>query len=149
MRTRPNACRRSIYLYRKRNVHYPMFDAFDAPDALTPCPVRAVSTHAPQALVLFNSGFALESAKAFARLLLQCSAERSARVTQAFLRCYAREPSRRGNARSAGIHFFHLRLGTRRAGATSLSRFSTAMNSFMSPELPEAQPLSWSAGPCG
>ena len=44
--------------------------------------------------MLFNSGFALESAKAFARLLLQFSADPSARVTHAFLRCYAREPSR-------------------------------------------------------
>ena len=87
-------CRRSIYVYRKRNVHYPMFDAFDAPDALTPCPVRAVSTHSPQALVMFNSGFAQESAKAFARLLLGFSKDEQARVSEAFLRCYARKPSR-------------------------------------------------------
>ena len=85
--------RRSIYIYRKRNVHYPMFDVFDAPDALTPCPVRAVSTHAPQALVLFNSGFAQESANAFADLLLRFSPEESPRVTEAFLRCYARPPT--------------------------------------------------------
>jgi hypothetical protein len=86
-------CRRSIYVYRKRNVHYPMFDAFDAPDALTPCPVRVVTTHSPQALVMFNSGFAQESAKAFARLLLEISADNPSRVSEAFLRCYAREPS--------------------------------------------------------
>jgi Protein of unknown function (DUF1553)/Protein of unknown function (DUF1549) len=86
-------CRRSIYVYRKRNVHYPMFDAFDAPDALTPCPVRAVSTHSPQALVLFNSGFAQESAEAFARGLLQFSVDEKTRVREAFLRCYSRKPS--------------------------------------------------------
>lgn len=86
-------CRRSIYVYRKRNVHYPMFDAFDAPDALTPCPVRAVSTHSPQALVLFNSGFAQESAKAFAFSLLRFSASERVRINEAFLRCYARKPS--------------------------------------------------------
>lgn len=87
-------CRRSIYVYRKRNVHYPMFDAFDAPDALTPCPVRAISTHSPQALTLFNSKFAQESARAFARLLIDFSPDAKARVTEAFLRCYARKPSR-------------------------------------------------------
>lgn len=87
-------CRRSIYVYRKRNVHYPMFDAFDAPDALTPCPVRAVSTHSPQALVMFNSGFAQESARAFARFLTGYSSDDRARVNEAFLRCYARKPSR-------------------------------------------------------
>jgi hypothetical protein len=86
-------CRRSIYIYRKRNVHYPLFDAFDAPDALTPCPVRPVSTHAPQALALFNSHFAQESAKAFAHLLLQFSTNPEARVNEAFLRSCARPPS--------------------------------------------------------
>jgi len=85
--------RRSIYVYRKRNVHYPMFDAFDSPDALTPCPVRAVSTHAPQALELFNSEFAQQSAKAFARDLLRACQDDRARVTETFLRCYARKPS--------------------------------------------------------
>ncbi|MDB6036638.1 MAG: hypothetical protein JWM99_479, partial [Verrucomicrobiales bacterium] len=87
-------CRRSIYVYRKRNVHYPMFDAFDAPDALTPCPVRAVSTHSPQALVMFNSEFAQESAAALARLLLRYSEDEHVRVNEAFLRCYSRKPSR-------------------------------------------------------
>lgn len=85
--------RRSIYVYRKRNVHYPLFDAFDAPDALTPCPVRALSTHAPQALVLFNSRFAQEAANAFAELLQRCSQDHPARINQAFLRCYARLPT--------------------------------------------------------
>jgi hypothetical protein len=86
-------CRRSIYVYRKRNVHYPLFDAFDAPDALTPCPVRPVSTHAPQALVLFNSSLAQESAKAFAHGLQRFSTNAQARVNEAFLRCYSRNPS--------------------------------------------------------
>jgi hypothetical protein len=86
--------RRSIYIYRKRNVHYPMFDAFDAPDALTPCPARPVSTHAPQALVMFNGGFAQSSAKEFARLLLRFSGNEGTRVNEAFVRCYARAPSR-------------------------------------------------------
>ena len=63
--------RRSIYLYRKRNVRYPMFDAFDAPDAQTPCPRRMVSTHALQALILLNSSFADARAKALAGRVLQ------------------------------------------------------------------------------
>ena len=29
---------RSLYLFRKRNVRYPLFDAFDAPDTQTTCP---------------------------------------------------------------------------------------------------------------
>ena len=50
--------RRSLYLFRKRNVRYPLFDAFDAPDTQSACPRRATSTHALQALTLLNSDFA-------------------------------------------------------------------------------------------
>ncbi len=58
--------RRSLYLFRKRNVRYPLFDAFDAPDTQTACPKRTVSTHALQALVLLNGDFAAGRAKALA-----------------------------------------------------------------------------------
>lgn len=85
--------RRSIYVYRKRNVHYPLFDAFDAPDALTSCPVRPVSTHAPQALVLMNSRFAWESARAFAESLKNSESRIDDRIRVAFRRCYARPPT--------------------------------------------------------
>ena len=56
--------RRSIYLFRKRNVRYPLFDAFDAPDTQSACPRRATSTHALQALTLLNSDFAAGRARA-------------------------------------------------------------------------------------
>ena len=85
--------RRSIYLHRKRTVHYPMFDAFDAPDALTSCPQRPVSTHAPQALVMLNSSFAQGAARAFAESLLRTGASDPARIDDAFLRCFARHPN--------------------------------------------------------
>jgi hypothetical protein len=86
-------CRRSIYVHRKRNVHYPMFDVFDSPDALTSCPVRPVSTHAPQALVLLNSEFSQQTAVRFARSLLAFSPRSEERIREAFRRCFAREPS--------------------------------------------------------
>ncbi len=38
--------RRSLYLFRKRNVRYPLLEAFDAPDTQTACPRRETSTHA-------------------------------------------------------------------------------------------------------
>ena len=46
--------RRSLYLFSKRNLHLPLLEVFDQPDTLSPCPVRAVSTFAPQALVLLE-----------------------------------------------------------------------------------------------
>lgn len=85
--------RRSIYVLRKRNVHYPMFDAFDVPDSLTPCPQRPVSTHAPQALVMLNGEFAQQAARAFGDSLCRGAATTPARIREAFLRCYARPPS--------------------------------------------------------
>ena len=51
--------RRALYLFRKRNVRYPLFDAFDAPDTQSACPRRATSTHALQALTLLNSELAV------------------------------------------------------------------------------------------
>ena len=60
--------RRSLYLFRKRNVRYPLFDSFDAPDTQTACPRRETSTHALQALVLLNSEFAAARARAAGRM---------------------------------------------------------------------------------
>ncbi len=85
--------RRSLYLYRKRNIPYPLMSAFDAPDAQTPCPERSVSTHAPQALVMLNSGFAQKAAGRFADSLLSARTKPEERIREAYLRCYARVPS--------------------------------------------------------
>ncbi len=49
--------RRSIYLFARRNMRYPMFDVFDRPDANASCARRHESTTAPQALTLLNSEF--------------------------------------------------------------------------------------------
>ena len=61
--------RRSIYLYNKRSMRLPLLNAFDQPDAITSCPVRPTSTHALQALSLFNSDFMQEQSRAFAATL--------------------------------------------------------------------------------
>lgn len=83
--------RRSQYVYRKRNVHYAMYDAFDAPDTQSPCPVRSVSTHAPQALVLINSAFTQDSARSLAELTRGVSDQRS-RIDSLFKRVLVRGP---------------------------------------------------------
>ena len=55
----------------------PLLTAFDQPDAITSCPVRPVSTHALQALSLFNSDFMQEVSQAFAaRLEKACGKNR-------------------------------------------------------------------------
>jgi hypothetical protein len=85
--------RRSIYLFAKRNVRLPLFEAFDRPDTLTSCPVRPVSTFAPQALILMNGPFLQEQSKAFAaRLLRECGPDADRQIDRAYRVALARPP---------------------------------------------------------
>jgi hypothetical protein len=65
--------RRSVYLIAKRNLHLPMMEVFDAPDALVSCARRESSTHAPQALELLNGDLANRQAGVLAARLEQFS----------------------------------------------------------------------------
>ena len=58
--------RRSLYVFVRRNLRYPFFEAFDRPDTNASCPKRPVTTIAPQALSLLNSRLATEAARAVA-----------------------------------------------------------------------------------
>lgn len=55
--------RRSIYTFARRNLRYPIFDAFDRPDAGSTCAVRNRSTTAVQSLYMLNSPFTLRCAE--------------------------------------------------------------------------------------
>ncbi len=91
--------RRSLYLFRKRNVRYPLFDAFDAPDTQNACPRRESSTHALQALVLLNSDFAAGRARVLAgRLLRESGACNRDRIKTAYQIVLARSQTSRGRA---------------------------------------------------
>ncbi|HBY62773.1 MAG TPA: hypothetical protein DEH78_23360, partial [Solibacterales bacterium] len=86
--------RRSIYLLNKRTVRLPMLANFDQPDAMSSCPSRPVSTHALQALNLFNSDFMAQQSKAFAaRLEGVCRGQgRDCRIDAAYRIALARPP---------------------------------------------------------
>jgi hypothetical protein len=62
----PKVWRRSVYVYRKRGLPFPMFEVFDLPDQNTSCGRRNVSTVPTQALTLLNDEFVLRQAKLFA-----------------------------------------------------------------------------------
>ncbi len=62
----PDVWRRSIYVYRKRGLPFPMFEVFDLPDQNISCGRRNVSTVPTQALTLLNDEFVLRQAKLFA-----------------------------------------------------------------------------------
>ena len=63
--------RRSLYIFARRNLRYPIFEAFDRPDANASCAVRGRSTTAPQSLLLFNSEFSLLAARHLAGRVLK------------------------------------------------------------------------------
>ncbi|NQV25318.1 MAG: DUF1549 domain-containing protein [Rhodopirellula sp.] len=90
--------RRSIYLFVRRNLRYPLFEAFDKPDTNFSCPRRNESTIAPQALMLLNSKLSLDAAKALAELVESETSESSQvdsdrQIERIYLRCLSRRPS--------------------------------------------------------
>ncbi len=90
--------RRSIYLFVRRNLRYPMFDVFDRPDTNASCPLRHESTTATQSLTQFNSEFSLRCARWLAGRLVQAggSVEADAEglaIEQVYLRIFNRPAS--------------------------------------------------------
>jgi hypothetical protein len=87
--------RRSIYLFVRRNLRYPLFEAFDRPDTNASCPRRNVSTTAPQALVLLNSEFSLSAARDLAAYVLQrAKSDPAARIELVYQRTLGRPATR-------------------------------------------------------
>ncbi len=86
--------RRSLYLFVRRNLRFPMFDVFDQPDTNSSCAVRARSTIAPQALTMMNSVHTFEAAETLAGQLLSDENQTDAeRVRLVFLKIFSREPT--------------------------------------------------------
>ncbi len=85
--------RRSLYVFVRRNLRYPFFEAFDRPDTNASCPRRAVTTIAPQALSLMNSEFATDSARALAeRVEREVPSDRDSRIRRTYLLAFGRQP---------------------------------------------------------
>jgi hypothetical protein len=93
--------RRSVYMFHKRLIPYPMFQAFDRPDLMTSCARRQNTTVAPQAMVILNDRFVRAVARDFANLLSQQQAadsdpakfELRPIIEMAFERSFARLPT--------------------------------------------------------
>lgn len=63
--------RRSVYMFHKRLIPYPMFQAFDRPELMTSCARRQNTTVAPQAMVMLNDRFVRSVSGDFAKALVQ------------------------------------------------------------------------------
>ena len=86
--------RRSVYVFSKRSIRYPMFEAFDQPDMVGHCSERVSSTVAPQALLLMNNAEVLLQAKFFAqRLVKEAGPDIEAQVNRAFELALSRPPT--------------------------------------------------------
>jgi hypothetical protein len=96
--------RRSLYVFVRRNLRYPFFEAFDRPDTNASCPRRPVTTIAPQALSLLNSPLSAEAARALSdRTRREAGGALERRVDQAYLLTLGRrpDPSERALARDS------------------------------------------------
>ncbi len=93
--------RRSAYMFHKRLIPYPMFQAFDRPDLMTSCDRRQNTTVAPQGMVMLNDRFVRAVARDFAMVLIEGAAGEAVGeafdlrpfVEKAFEKSFARPPS--------------------------------------------------------
>jgi hypothetical protein len=90
----PSTWRRSLYVFSKRSIRYPLFEAYDQPNLINTCDRRNRSTIAPQALLLMNNNFVITQAKFFAeRLRKDAGADVGAQVDKAFAWALGRAPA--------------------------------------------------------
>jgi hypothetical protein len=89
----PSTWRRSLYVFSKRSIRYPLFEMFDQPNLINSTDRRNRSTVAPQALILMNSSFVLFKAQKFAeRLRREAGTAVGAQVDRAYRVALARPP---------------------------------------------------------
>jgi hypothetical protein len=90
----PSTWRRSIYVYSKRSIRYPLFETFDQPNLINSCERRNRSTISPQALLMMNNNFVIMEAGFFAkRLEREAGEDVKAQATRAYQLALGRKPS--------------------------------------------------------
>ncbi len=86
--------RRTLYLYQRRSEMPAVMEMFDAPELISSCPQRGVSTVALQPLYLLNSDFMMRRAEALAnRVYLFAGDDSKPQVETAFLYALGRTPA--------------------------------------------------------
>jgi hypothetical protein len=89
----PATWRRSLYVFSKRSIRYPMFEAFDQPNLVNSTDRRNRTTIAPQALILMNNPMVLFQAGKFAEHVRAEAGDNVGRqVDVAFVRALGRAP---------------------------------------------------------
>jgi hypothetical protein len=121
--------RRSVYVFVKRNLRYPLFLLFDAPDRNETCSRRFATTTAPQALTLLNDSIVLGFAKAFAdRVTKEAGTDREKVIDRAFALSIGRPPT--SEERTAMLGFLQRHKGTHTEAVTDLCHALLNINVF-------------------
>ena len=85
--------RRSVYVFVKRVLTYPMFEAFDAPTTEDSCPRRFSTVQPSQALTLMNDRFVLDWSRDFAeRVLNDAGLSPDQQIDRAYHLAFSRDP---------------------------------------------------------
>jgi hypothetical protein len=94
-RSRPEQDRRSVYIFAKRNLPFPLLKAFDLPDMHESCARRTSTIISPQALALFNNEFVVECGEALARRIVRAEVSENwrSRMARAYRATFGRGPS--------------------------------------------------------
>jgi len=90
----PATRRRSVYMFHKRLIPYPLFQAFDRPNLMNSCAQRQNTTVAPQAMAILNDKFVRAVARDFAKRLMETNGgDDKAVVRDSFEFSFSRPPS--------------------------------------------------------
>ncbi|MBI3863997.1 MAG: PSD1 domain-containing protein [Planctomycetia bacterium] len=90
----PDSLRRSVYIFNRRQLDFPLLAALDAPVFSSPNEQRAVSTTPLQALLLLNGRLVNDEASCFAqRVAAVAGADRAAQIRIAYQLALTRDPT--------------------------------------------------------
>jgi len=104
------ANRRSVYVFVKRNLRYPMFETFDFPDTHESCSRRYATVTPTQPLALMNDELVLEWSRALAgRVLNDGGLSANQQVERAFRIVFSRAP--KDAERQAVLDFLNQQAG--------------------------------------
>ena len=116
------ANRRSVYIFVRRNLRYPMLQEFDSANTFESCDLRKNTVTPSQSLDLLNNDLVVEWARAFAgRVLNDSGLTPSAEVERAFKLAYGRAP--KPDEQKLGVEFLagrRLSLSERLAGGDKI-----------------------------
>jgi hypothetical protein len=102
--------RRSVYVFVKRNLRYPMFETFDFPDTHESCARRYATVTPTQPLALMNDELVLEWSRVLAgRVLNDAGLSAEQQVERAFRIVFSRAP--KDEERAAVLAFLNQQAG--------------------------------------